>query len=86
MFGGLDSIGSLASSDLCQDSMLISGRKFGRTTSSRSLVTGKEVLKCPRDSRLANAKFGSNMTSGDAIGGQRKDVFFLSRGDGMHWE
>jgi hypothetical protein len=26
------------------------------------------------------------MTSGDAIGGQRKDVFFLSRGDGMHWE
>jgi hypothetical protein len=26
------------------------------------------------------------MMSGDAIGGQRKDVFFLSRGDGMHWE
>jgi hypothetical protein len=49
--------------------MLIPGRKFGRTTSRRGLVIGKEVLKCPRDSRLANAKFGSNMMSGDAIGG-----------------
>jgi hypothetical protein len=86
VFGGLDSIGSLASSDLCQDSMLIPGRKFGRMISRRGLVIGKEVLKCPRDSRLVNAKFGSNMMSGDAIGGQRKDVFPLSREDGTHWE
>jgi hypothetical protein len=66
--------------------MLIPGGKFGRMTSRRGLVIGKEVLKCSRDSRLANAKFGSNMTSGDAIRGQRKDVFLLSRGDGMYWE
>jgi hypothetical protein len=65
---------------------LIRGRKFGMMTSRRGLVIGKEVLKYPRDSRLANAKFGSNMMSGDAIGGQRKDVFLLSRGDGTHWE
>jgi hypothetical protein len=66
--------------------MLIPGRKFGRRTSRRGLVIWKEVLKYPRDSRLSTAKFGSNMTSGDVIGGQRKDVFLLSRGDGMHWE
>ena len=84
MFGSLDSIGSLASGDLCEDSMLISDRKFGRATSRRCLMIGKKVLKCPRDSRLANAKFESNIASGDAIGGQRKDVFLLSRGDGMH--
>ena len=66
--------------------MLISDRKFGRTSSRRGLVVGKEVLKGSRDSRLANTKFGSNMTSGDAIGGQKKNVFLLSRGDGMHWE
>jgi hypothetical protein len=66
--------------------MLISSRKFGRTTSRRGLVIEKEDLKCPRDSILANAKFGSNMMSGDAMGGQRKDVFLLSRGDGIYWE
>ena len=86
VFGGLDSIGSLASSNLWQNSMLISDTKFGRTTSRRGLVVGKEVLKGPRDSILANAKFESNMTSGDAIGGQRKNVFLLSRADEMHWE
>ena len=84
MFGGLDSIGSLASSDLCQDSMLISGRKFGRTTSQRSLVIGNEVFKCPEDSRLANTKFESNMMSGDPIGGQRKNIFLLSREHGIY--
>ena len=66
--------------------MSISDRNLGRTTSRRGLVVGNEVLKGPRDSRLANAKFGSNMMSGDAIGGQRKNVFLLNRGDGMHWE
>jgi hypothetical protein len=66
--------------------MLIPDRTFERTTSRRGLVIWKEGLKCPRDSRLSNAKFGSNMMSGDAIGGQRKDVFLLSRGDEMHWE
>ena len=86
MFGSLNSISSLASGNLCKDNPLAYGRKLGRMASRRGLVIGKEVLKCPRDSRLANTKFGSNITSGDAIGGQRKDVFFLSRGDGMHWE
>jgi hypothetical protein len=57
-----------------------------RGLTHNSLVIEKEVLKCPRDSRLANAKFGSNMMSGDANEGQRKDVFLLSREDGMHWE
>ena len=86
MFGGLDSIGSLASSDLYQNSMLISGRKFGRTTSRRGLVIEKEVLKCPRVSKLANAKFGSNIISGDPIEGQRKNVCLLSREDGIYWK
>ena len=86
MFGGLNCIGSLASGDLCKDSMLISSRELGRVASERGLMIGKEILKHPRDSRLANAKFGSNMMSGGAIRSQRKDVFFFSRGDGAHCE
>ena len=64
--------------------MFISGRKLGGLTSKWSLVIGKEVLKCSGDSRSPNTKFGSNMMSGAAIGGQRKDVFLLGGGNGMH--
>ena len=51
-------------------------RKLGRMTRGRDLAIRKEVLKYPGHSRLANTKFG----------GQRKDVFLLSRGDGVHDE
>ena len=60
------------------------GRKLGRMTRGRDLVIRKEVLKYPGYSRLANTKFGGNRVSGIMIGGQRKDVFLLSRGDGVH--
>ena len=86
MFGSLNSISNLASGDLCKDNPLVYGRKLGRSASRRALVIRKEVLKCPRDSRLANTKFGGNMASGDAIRGQGKNILFLSRGDGVHWK
>ena len=47
-------------------------------------MVGKEVSEYPGDSRLAETKGGGNMTSGMVMTGQSKDVFFLSRGDGMH--
>ena len=65
---------------------MINGRKFEIMTNKRGLAIRKEVLKCPRDSRLSNVKFGCNMTSGNAIGGQKTDVFLLSREDRMHQE
>ena len=62
------------------------GRKLRRMTRGRDLAIRKEVLKYPGHSRLANTKFGGNRASGMMIGGQRKDVFLLSRGDGVHDE
>lgn len=56
VFHGLDSIGSLSSSDLCDDRALSIGRKLGRTTSRGDLSVRKEVLKYPGYSRLANTK------------------------------
>jgi hypothetical protein len=61
-------------------------RKLGRTTRGRDLAIRKEVLKYPGHSRLANTKFGGNRTGGMMIGGQRKDIFLLSRRDGVHDE
>ena len=43
----------------------------------RELVVGKEVLKDPSDSGLANPQTRGNMVSRMAIGGQIKDIFFL---------
>ena len=63
---------------------MINGRKFEIITNKRGLAIKKEVLECLRDSRLANVKFECNMTSGNAIEGQKMDVFLLSRGDRIH--
>ena len=63
---------------------MINSRKFEIITNRRDLAIRKEVLKCQRDSRLANIKFECNMTSGNGIGGQKTDVFVLSREDRMH--
>ena len=52
----------------------------------RDLLIKKEVLKYPGHSRLANTKFGGNSTNGVMIGGQRKDIFLLIRGDRVHDE
>ena len=65
---------------------MINGRKFEIITNKRGLAIRKEVLECSRDSGLANFKFGCNMTSGDAIGGQKMDVFLLNREDRIHQE
>ena len=46
----------------------------------------KKVLKYPGYSRLANTRLGGNLMNGEAIESQRKDVFFLSRRDGVHDE
>ena len=86
VFHGLDSIGSFASSDLCDNWMLIPGRKLGWAASKRSVMIGKEILRCPGNSRPANSKFGGNLMIGETIRSKRKDIFLLSRGDGMHAE
>jgi hypothetical protein len=83
---GLNSIRCLASLDLCNNCMLISGRKLGWMASKRSVVVGKEIMKCSGNSRPANTKFGGNMTIGEAIRSKRKDIFLLSRGGRMHDE
>ena len=65
---------------------MINSRKFEMITNKWGLAIRKEVLECQRDSRLVNVKFECHMTSGDAIGGQKTDVFLLSREDRMHQE
>ena len=65
---------------------MINSRKFEIITNRRGLAIRKEVLECLRNSRLANVKFECNITSGNAIGGQKTDVFFLNRGNRMHQE
>ena len=61
-------------------------RELGWMTSMQDLSIKEEVLKYPGHSRLANTKFGGNKTNGVKIGGQRKDIFLLIRGDGVHDE
>jgi len=68
MLHGLYSIGGLASLNLCNNCMLISRRKLGWAASKRSVVVGKEIMKCSGNSRHANTKFEDNMTIGEAIG------------------
>ena len=51
---------------------------------SRDLLIREEVSKYPGHSRLANTKFGNNNLNGVMIGGQRKDIFLLIRGDRVH--
>lgn len=84
VFGDLNSIGGLACGDLCDDCMLGGGGKFGRTSRKRCRSIGEEVLEYPGDSRLADSHSRGNETSRVAIRGQRKDVFLLSRRDGVH--
>ena len=86
MFGSLDSIGSLASSDLCEDSSLVNSRKLEGATSRQRWQVGMEGSKCPGYSRLASVESGSNSVSRVTMEGQRENVFLLSRGGGMHWK
>jgi len=66
--------------------MLSSSRKLGRASSTRDLLIRKEFLNNPGYSRLAHMNFGGNETSWETFRSQRKDVFLLSRGDGVHDE
>ncbi len=66
--------------------MLGSGGELGGMTRGRHLVIGKNIVKGPDDSRLSKTSFLSNRVGGMAMGSQRKDIFLLSRGDGMHDE
>ena len=61
-------------------------RVLGWMTSMQDLSIREEVLKYPGHSRLANTKFGGNNTIGVMLGGQRKNIFLLIRGDGVHDE
>ena len=61
MLHGLYSIGGLASLNLCNNYMLISGRKLGWASSKRIVVVGKEIMKYSGNSRPANTNFGGNM-------------------------
>ena len=47
-------------------------------------MVGEKNMKCSGNSRPSNTKFGGNMAIGETIGSKRKNVFLLSRGDGMH--
>ena len=82
--GNLDSIGSLASGDLCNDGVCGSGRKLRRVTKVRSLLIGKKILEYPGDSGLANTSFSGNMAGRVTMGGKGKDVFLVSRRNGAH--
>ena len=83
--GGLHSIGSLASSNLSENSSLRGSREHRRTTSRGVMLIEMEVSEGSGHCGLAEAKSGGNSVSGMAIKGKREDVFLLSRGGGMHW-
>ena len=59
-------------------------RELGWIISIRDVLVREEVMKYPRHSKLADTKFEGNKMNGVMIGCQRKDIFFLSRGDGVH--
>jgi hypothetical protein len=82
--GDLDSIGSLSSGDLGEDTSFISGGELGRMATKRKLSTRLNLLKESGDSGPSNTKFGGNKTSGGPIRSKGEDVFLLSRGDGKH--
>ena len=84
VFGSLDSIGDLASGDLCEDGACSSGRELGRATKMRGLSIGKKVLEYSGDSGLANTSLRGNITGGVTMGDQRKDVFLVGRRNGVH--
>jgi len=63
MVGSLNSIGSLASSDLGDNRVGIGRRKFRRAARRRVLSIGIKVFKYSGDSRLTNTSFSSNITS-----------------------
>lgn len=81
--GSLNSIGSLASSDLCKDRVCSCSRKFGRVAKMRGLSIGK-VLEYSGDSRLANASLRGNIAGGVTMSGKRKDIFLMGRRDRVH--
>ena len=86
MLSGLDCIGGLVSGDLSKNSMLVSGRKLGRTTSRRHLAMGEGFVKGSVDCTFGQTSPLGNRTRGVAMRGQGKDVFLISRGDGAHVE
>ena len=47
-------------------------------------MVGEKNIKCSGNSKPGNTKFGGNIVIGETIGSKRKNVFLLSRGDGMH--
>ena len=82
--GDLDSIGSLASGDMCDDGVRVSGRKLGRATKLRGLSIGKEILEYSGDGGLADTSFRGNIASGVTMGGQGEDVFLVGGRNGTH--
>ena len=55
------------------------------TTSRGAGLVGTESSESPGYYGLAEAKSWGNSTSGMTMRGQGEDVFFLSRGSGVHW-
>jgi len=45
-----------------------------------------QLIQISRDNRLANTQFGGNRTTRISIRGQGKDIFFLSKGNGVYSE
>ena len=84
MLSGLDSISNLPSGDQGDDGATSSGGELGRMTKIRHLSVRKKVLEYSGDCRLAYTSLRGNFVSGVTMRGKRKDVFLLSRRDGVH--
>ena len=54
VFSGLNSIGSLSSSDLGDNRVSISGRKFRRVASRAEILIRDKIMEYPSDSKLTN--------------------------------
>ena len=50
----------------------------------RGLSIGKKVLECSGDSGLADTSLRGSIAGGVTMGSKRKDVFLVSRRNGVH--
>ena len=86
MFGDLNGIRSLSSSNLSNDRLLRASRKLRGTTRRRDKLIRKDILEYPGCSRSSNTSFGGNLVNRKTIGGKREDVFLLNRENGLYCE
>ena len=79
VFGGLNSIGGLASSDLCDNRTCIGRGQFRKTTTKRELLVWNGISKDSGHSRLADNDSRCNKSSRVTMRDKEQDIF-LGRG------